>query len=710
MAPFVNLHVHTDASLLDGIIQVRHLVSKVKREGMDTIAITDHGNMANVIEFHQACSKEGIKGIIGEEFYLVDTHDLGSQQYRFHLVLLAKNLQGYRNLLLLTSMANRDGFFQKPQIDRKLLSKHKEGLICLSACLQGEVARLTLFNHYNSVGAQLDERDFPSSFMQSSLVKSHSSARDVVLFYQNLFGEDYFLEVMANGIPEQDIANQAALDLASSLGIVPVFTSDAHYLVPEDKIAHEVWLCNQTGALLSDPDRATWAKLPSNVKPQVKPRLSFRGDAFLWTPTLLASEEHHSRLAGLEGAIANTQLVADRCEQFSIDRVYSLPNFSTPLVSSQSQLSQKASSGLAKKFGGGPQNVPKEYHDQLLYELNVVEELGLADYFLTVVDYVDWSNAQGMLMGAGRGSSVSSLILYSLDVTKIDPIKYQLVFSRFLNSGRKGSLPDIDLDWGPPDRPKVVEYIRKRWGQDNACEICTFQEVKARQAVRDVTRILGLPVWVGDAISKHIPDPGRDKTPSFEGADKDPSWATFFSSLPQEHKQVVEIARKLEGAKKAISTHAGGVIISGDPLWSRAPLMRIIDKRTKKPKLITGYDMDHCEAVGLVKFDLLSVIAIQTVGAVLNSIRLHTGKEIAPYSIPLDDSMVWDTFRRGETEGVFQFDTADSQSAGTISSLAQKVGVTDLRELSDVVALFRPGTLDNDMDKIYLANKRNQKG
>jgi len=702
MSNFVSLHTHTDGSLLDGLIKVPDLVKFIKDYNMPAIAITDHGNLFNAIPFIEETKKQEVKGIVGQEFYLVDESTRLEKQFRYHIVLLAKNNEGYRNLLELTTLANTKGFYMKPRIDKDLLYKYRKGLICSSACLQGEVARAILYKQHLLSTIPQDLVEYPEEFFQTKLALDHRSPEDIISDYLAIFGEDFYLEIMDNKIPEQYLVNDYILQIADTFNIKTILTSDAHYLMPEDRYIHDILLCNQTGSLITDITKSQWKLLPEAERQSKSYRFAFEGEAHMLSDTLISQIllQHPS----YKSSIDNTFLVSQKCEPITLRKSYTLPDFSTPEKDSHKLLSIKAKWGLVKKFNDDPNQIPPNYKERLQYELDTIKEMDFSNYFLVVNDYVSWANRNGCLHGAGRGSGVGSLVLYVLGITKIDPIQYNLVFQRFINKGRKDSLPDIDLDWSTEDRDQILSYLKTRWEEDKVAEICTFTTIQAKSAVKDVTRILGLPYSMGEEISNAIPNPGRGKNPTFTFADKDTGWQKFVNQSSSSVQEIIKIARKLEGVKKAISIHAGGIIISGDRITKRAPLIR------HKDNIICGYDMESTEKLGLIKFDILRVSAIQTINNTLRAIKLSEGVNINLQKIDMKDPKVFETFHDGKTEGIFQFDSATE--GNSITSLAQEVGVEKIEDLCDTIALYRPGILDNDLQKIYLKNKnkkRNEK-
>jgi len=719
---FVNLHLHTDASRLDGIIKIKELVKFISDEEMPAVAITDHGTMSNSIDFLQEVekAKANIKGIVGEEFYVVDDISQRTERYRFHLPLLAKNSTGYKNLLQLTNIANTNGYYYHPCIDNKVLKKYSDGLIALTGCLQGKLARSILLEHYLKNQLELDEQEFKKAFLSSVLFKTGQKPIEIIEELKTIFGNDnVYLEVQQNGIPSQTIVNNAIFTLSKTTDTPAVLTSDAHYMLPSHKEIHDLVLCNATDKKITDLTYDQWKKLPEDQQKKYKYRLSFTGSAHILTPELVSKIVQEDNR--FQAAAENTVKVAEKCEQIKIEKIYSLPSFSTSQESADRILERKAKWGLLEKFNLTSETahlLPQKYKDRIELELEIIKELGFSNYFLVVNDYCKWSRDKEILYGTGRGSGVASLVLYSLGVIRIDPIKYNLIFARFLNRGRKDSLPDIDLDWGPNDAPRIIDYLKEKYGKDHVAQICTYGPLHAKSAIKDICRAMDLPYSVGEYLAARIPSPGRGKTPTFEFAKKSKQYQQFREKIKRDGQlmiartqiytsqtidKIFNAAEVIEGIKKSLSIHASGVIVSGDPISSRCAL------QMHKGELLTEYDMEGCEAVGLVKFDILKVTAIQTIANTLQSIYTYTGEKVDLDKVPLTDKETLQLFKDGDISGVFQFDSSVPGQHKSMANLAKEIEVDTIEELFDIIALFRPGILDNKLDDVYVVNKKANK-
>jgi DNA polymerase-3 subunit alpha len=655
---YIPLHLHTEYSLLDGAIRINDLIAKAKEFDMSTVTITDHGNLFGAIEFYKKVEKAGLKPIIGCELYVTDNHENrggGTSEKRFHLILLCKDIDGYRNLTRLVSKAYIDGFYYKPRIDKDLLEQYSGGLIGLSACLQGEVP-------YYLRSGMLDK------------------ARESALEYQRILGSDnFYLEIQANEMPEQDAVNEQLIELSKDLHIGLVATNDCHYLTKEDAKAHEVLLCIQTGKTLNDADRMRFSK-----------------DSFYFK----SPEEMKETFKDIPEAITNTRKIAEKCNldfNFDEDR---LPAYEVPEGEELKSYLQKLSlEGLKKKLGG---NVPDEYMDRLNRELKLIGEMGFAAYFLIVWDFINYGKRNNIPVGPGRGSAAGSIVAYGLDITDIDPIKYGLLFERFLNPERV-SMPDIDVDFCMDRRGEVIDYVTRKYGRDRVAQIITFGTMQARAVIRDVARAMNIPYSEADKAAKLIPFVPKI---TLETAMKmEPKLKELYDTQP-EIKELINIAQRLEGIARHASTHAAGVVISPDPLTDFLPLY----KAPNDEAITTQFDMDAIKEIKLLKFDFLglkTLTLIDKAEKIINAAREEKdGQDYKPFTIedaPIDDEIAFVLLSTGKTSGVFQL-----ESSG-MKDLLTRLEPEVFEDLIAIVALYRPGPLGSGMVDEYIDGKKARK-
>ena len=525
MSKFVHLHVHSEFSLLDGANRIKDLPVRAKELGMDAIAITDHGSMFGVIDFYKACKANGIKPIIGCEVYVAprtrfDKEPNIDNKYN-HLILLAKNNEGYKNLSKLVSLGYVEGYYYKPRIDKEILEKYHEGLICCSACLAGEV---------------------PQTILRAGMEK----AEEVALWYKNLFGDDYYLEIQANSIRDQIVVNQKLVQLSRKLGIKLVATNDAHYLKKEDYYNHEVLLCIQTGKRMTDEDRMTFET----------------NDFYIKSP-----EEMEEYFKNIPEALENTLEVADKCNvEFEFGHTI-LPNYDVPeeFETHYDYLKKLCDDGLKRKYGD---NITQEITDRAEYELSVIKRMGYVDYFLIVWDYINYAKSQGIPVGPGRGSGAGSIVAYAIGITDIDPIKYSLIFERFLNPERI-SMPDFDVDFCYERRQEVIDYVGRKYGHDHVSQIITFGTMSARMVIRDVARALDVSYAEADKLAKMIPN---ELHITIKKALEQNKELRDLYENDEQVKKLLEIAMGLEGMPRQASTHACGIVITKEPVDTYVPL------------------------------------------------------------------------------------------------------------------------------------------
>lgn len=641
---FVHLHVHTEYSLLDGSGKIKNLISKVKELGMKSIAITDHGAMYGCVDFYKEAKEQGIKPIIGCEIYVaaesmyVKSNNRDNETH--HLVLLVKNKTGYENLMKIVSKASIDGFYYKPRVDHDYLEKHCEGIIALSACLGGEV--------------------------QSNLLRGNvDKAKEVALFYKKIFKEGFYLELQYHGLDEQLRVNEQLEQLSKELDIPLVCTNDVHYINKEDSKAHDVLLCVQTGKTVDEENRMRY---PSN-------------EFYLKSP-----EEMYKNFSYVSEALNNTVKIAEECNFDYEFHVSKLPKFPLPEgVEPFEYLKNVCYEGLRKRY----KDITKELTDRLDYELGVIKNMGYVDYFLIVWDFIRFSNENGIMTGPGRGSAAGSIVAYTLGITKIDPIKYSLLFERFLNPERV-SMPDIDSDFCYERRQEVIDYVVDKYGENNVSQIITFGTMAARACIRDVGRAMNYSYAEVDRIAKMIPtmlgitiDKALEINPELKDAYDE----------EERVKELIDIARSLEGLPRHTATHAAGVVIASQPLVNYVPMQK------NEGSIVTQFPMGTIEELGLLKMDFLGLRTLTVMRDAVELIKESTGKIIDLDKIDFDDKEVYKMLGEGKTVGVFQF-----ESAG-ITSFVKELKPNRLEDIIAGSSLYRPGPMA--AIPRYLENKQN---
>jgi len=644
---FIHLHTHSHYSLLDGLSKIPELVAKAKEFKMPALALTDHGSMYGSIEFYQECKKQGVKPIIGVEVYLAQTSRFDKQgkidSEPYHLVLLAKNKTGYQNLLKLITLAHLEGFYYKPRVDWELLEKYNEGLIALTACLQGEVPRTILAGDINK-------------------------AKELAKKYKKTFGqENFYLELQHNpNIPKQEIINNQLIKFSEELNIPLVATNDAHYLNPEDAEAQDILLCIQTKKKQSDTERMT-----------------MMGEDFSFS----SPEKMKAAFSHLPSALENTQKIADLCNlEIELDKVL-LPHFQVPAGETpDSHLKKLCQKGLEKRFKN---KITPQIQKRLDYELSVIAKTGFASYFLIVQDFVNWSKQNGIVVGPGRGSAAGSLVSYLSNITNIDPLKFELIFERFLNPDRV-SMPDIDLDFADIRRDEVIDYVSEKYGQNQVAQIITFGTMAARAAIRDVGRVLGLSYSYCDRIAKMIPmfmslDDSLKKVPELK---------EVYAEDP-EAKNLIDFAKKLEGVARHSSTHACGVLITPDSLDNHVPVQHA---STDDQNMVSQYSLHPIESLGLLKMDFLGRKNLTIVETALEVISKTTGDKIDIDNIPLDNQKAFQLLKKGQTIGVFQL-----ESSGMKRYLIQ-LEPSNIEDIIVMISLYRPGPMELIPD--YISGKK----
>ncbi|MEK7574079.1 MAG: DNA polymerase III subunit alpha [Patescibacteria group bacterium] len=639
---FVHLHTHSHYSLLDGLAKIDDLVNHAKELGMEALALTDHGNLYGAIEFYQKAKKAGLKPIIGVEAY-VAPHGRFDKRSRiddrpYHLILLAKDKTGWLNLLQLVTKSNLEGFYYKPRVDKEILRQHHEGIIALSACIAGEIPRLIA-------------------------AEKIPAAKEKIGEYQDIFGpENFFLEISHHpGVKDLEKINQVIIKLSKETNAPLVATQDIHYLKSEDMPYHEILLAVQTGSTVNDPGR-----------------LTFKHDDF----SMRSPEQMTELFKETPEAIANTVKIADCCNlEIELGKIF-LPNFPVP----DGQDSNSYLRNLVnEKSTGRFSEITEEIKKRVDYELSVIEKTGFADYFLIVRDIIDWAKERGIVVGPGRGSAAGSLVSYVLGITSINPLKYDLLFERFLNADRI-QMPDIDIDFTDVRRDEVVAYVRNKYGADRVAQIITFGTMAARAAIRDAGRALGIPYGFCDQIAKMIPiTPNPDKKSLLEKSLEDVAELRDLYKRDANAKKLLDAAKKLEGLARHASVHACGLVISKEALTNYLPLQYAPQD---KNIIITQFEMHSVEKIGILKMDFLGLRNLTIIENALGLIKDIYQKEIDINQIPLDDKKTFELLRAGETTGIFQL-----ESSGMRGYLKQ-LKPTEIEDIIAMVALYRPGPME----------------
>ncbi|MCX7988652.1 MAG: DNA polymerase III subunit alpha [Thermodesulfovibrio sp.] len=649
---FVHLHLHTEYSLLDGAIRIEELIEQAKTFNMPALAITDHGNLFGVIEFYKKAKKAGIKPLIGCEIYMAPksrfdkakiNKDSGMpEEASFHLTLLVENEEGYRNLTKLVTSSYIEGFYYKPRIDMEILSKHSKGLIALSGCLKGEIPYNISHGNYN---------------------KAEETAKKL----KDLFEDRFYFEIQPNSIPEQDTVNKTLIELSNKYDIPLVATNDCHYLSKSDAKAHEILLCIQTGKTIKD-----------------EKRMKFQTDEFYFK----SPEEMALSFKEVPESIKNTLEIAERCNfQFKLGE-YKIPIYQVPAgYTPETYIKEIALEGLKERFNN---KIPDAYYQRLEQELRVITNMGFASYFLIVWDFINFARKRAIPVGPGRGSAAGSLVAYALKITDIDPIKYGLLFERFLNPERI-SMPDIDVDFCKDRREEVIKYVSEKYGNDKVAHIITFGTMAAKAVVRDVGRAMNIPLNEVDKIAKMIPNACSSLKQAIE---LEPKLKETYKKNPT-IRELFDIALRLEGLARHASQHAAGVVISPEPLEKFMPLY----KNPGEESIISQFDMKALEDMGLLKFDFLGLKTL----TVINDTIIYAekvGKQIYLNDIPLDDSETYKLLSSGQTIGVFQLESRGMRD------LLQKMQPERFEDLIALVALFRPGPLGSGMVDDFIKRKK----
>ncbi len=682
MSQFTHLHLHTEYSMLDGANKLKELAITLKEQGATSVAMTDHGNMFGAIDFYQTMRSHGLKPIIGLEAYLHNMEDLGdkSSRQRFHLCLYAKNEIGYKNLMYLSSQSYIHGLYYYPRINKKLLEKHSEGLICSSACLQGEVNwHLNIYNERNvRFGA-----------------KGYEAAKEAALWYKRVFGDDFYFEIMRHGIGDQRAIDDDIIRLSKELDIKIIATNDTHYTFKERAEAHEVFMCIGMGKRLNDPDRMRHSVKEFYVK---------------------TSEQMSELFADIPEAISNTQDLANKCNlelklgdptppNFKFTREYA-KEFNITLPQEKMEFSFEnddlvfehlCRKGLEERLKFVDENKHDEYKARLETEIKIIKEMKFSGYMLIVHDFIKVAKDKNIPVGPGRGSAAGSLVAYALKITDIDPLPYNLLFERFLNPERV-SMPDIDVDFCRDRRDEVIDYVIDKYGSDKVAQVSTFNKLLAKGVIRDVARVLDISLQDVDEFIKLVPE--ELKITLDEAYEKEPKIKEFIEKHPK-GKELWEYAKALEGLNRNAGIHAAGLVISNESLWNKTPLFR--QSKNDERHLITQYSKDHLEDVDLIKFDFLGLKTLTLIHNAIKLIKERYNKDIVWESIDVNDSKVYKTIQSGNTLGIFQIESDGMQS------LNARLKPENFEDLIAVLALYRPGPMESGMLDDFIDRKHGLK-
>ena len=646
---FTHLHVHTEYSLLDGSSKIKELLPRAKELGMDSLAITDHGVMYGVIDFYKKAKEVGIKPILGCEIYVAPGSRFDREQSRgedryYHLVLLAENNQGYKNLMKIVTRGFTEGYYYRPRVDYEVLEQYHEGIIALSACLAGEIPNKILKEDYEG-------------------------AREAARRMNALFGQgNFFLELQDHGIREQTQVNSTIMRLAKELDIPLVVTNDVHYIREEDAVPHDLLLCIQTGKLVTDEDR-----------------MRYEGGQFF----LKSEEEMQKIFPYAREALENTHKIAERCNVEIVFGQQKVPKFDVPEgYDAYGYLTELCAAGLKKRYGENP---PEELEERLKYELTTIRDMGYVDYFLIVWDFIRFAKSQGIAVGPGRGSAAGSIVSYCLEITDIDPIRYQLIFERFLNPERV-SMPDIDIDFCYERRQEVIDYVYEKYGKDKVVQIVTFGTMAARMAVRDVGRVMAIPYAQVDKVAKMIP---MELGITIEKALKNNPELRAAYETDEVTKNLIDMSMRLEGLPRHTSIHAAGVVIGSQPLDEFVPLSRGADN-----VITTQFTMTTIEELGLLKMDFLGLRTLTVIQDAVRMAQNRLGKAIDLHQIDYHDPKVYEMIGQAKTEGVFQL-----ESAG-MKSFMRELRPENLEDIIAGISLYRPGPMD--FIPKYIKGKQNK--
>ena len=670
---FVHLHLHTDYSLLDGAIQIKPLAKRTAELGMSACAMTDHGNMFGAISFYHSMKEQGIKPIVGCEVYITrnSRRDRArptgpGQKANYHLILLAKDLEGYQNLVRLTSKAYTEGFYYKPRIDKELLAEHGQGLIALSACMSGVPSALLARDCFDDAAAAAIE-------------------------FEEILGKgNYFLEIQEHGLEAQDRIRKPLVELSKRTGVPLVATNDAHYLTPDDARAHDILLCIGSGKTVNDPNRLRYG--PANF--------------------YVRSPEEMWNIFGKEmpEVLTRTVEIAERCDLKLPESGSYLPNYRIPVSDAGSTAAEYFEKVVREGFDirrarvwerqmakGVLRRTMSDYHERVSREIAMINQMGFAGYFLIVWDFIRYARDHSIPVGPGRGSAAGSLVAYCLAITDVDPLQHDLLFERFLNPDRV-SMPDIDIDFCVRGRPDVINHVADLYGRDSVCQIITFGTMASRSAIKDVGRALDMPYAEVERIAKMIPPPVRGRNVSIASAiEQVPELRKAIDTIPQ-IKDLIDLSQRLEGCARHSSVHAAGVVISPEPLQELIPIAV-----SAKDELTTQYAMSDLEKTGMLKMDFLGLTALTVISDCLKSMKTLLEVEIEWGDIPLDDEKTMQLFADGRTDAIFQFESSGMQE------ICRKLKPKGLEDLAALNALYRPGPLDGGMVDDFIARHLGQK-
>ncbi|MDB4959178.1 MAG: polymerase alpha subunit [Myxococcales bacterium] len=660
MGGFTHLHLHTQYSLLDGAIRVKDLFPKVSELGMDTVAVTDHGNMFGAIDLYTEAKAAGVKLIFGCETYVASTdrHDRTNRR-NYHLILLAKNDVGYKNLSFLNSKGYLEGFYYNPRIDKQILRDHSEGLVGLSACLGGEIAQ-TL--EKNGVAA----------------------AEEVAKEYKDIFSPgDFYLELMPTPTPEQDTLNGELKRMAKKLSMPLVATNDCHYVNRSDAAAHDVLMAIQTGKSLKD-----------------EKRLKHVVDSYY----MKSPAEMEATFKDCGEAIENTAKIAAMCNvKLKLDQTF-LPTYKVPEGETlDTYIGGLVDKGLDRRFATfaarGIKFDPDQYRERCKTELAVIQKMGFSGYFLIVWDFINWAKEHGIPVGPGRGSGAGSAVAWALRITDIDPIEFKLLFERFLNPERV-SMPDFDVDFCMNRRDEVIKYVQDKYGREQVGQIATFHQLKARGVIRDIARAMEFPFAEADKLAKLVPEPVQGKSPPVrEAIEQTPELKQLYNESPL-HRELLDIAASLEGLNRHAGMHAAGIVIAEKPLWEYVPCFR-----GQNDEIVTQFAMKEVEKAGLVKFDFLGLKTLTVIQTAVRLVNLQRppGEELDIDVIPKDDAGVYKMIARADTTGVFQLESSGFRE------MLKTLKPDCLEDIVAAVALYRPGPLEGGMVQDFIERKHGRK-
>ena len=649
---FAHLHLHTEYSILDGACRIANALETAKKMGMESLAITDHGVMYGVLEFYQKAGDLGLRPILGSEVYIAPrgrlAKDAGLDEQSFHLVLLARNNAGYQNLIKIVTRGFTEGFYYRPRVDKEVLADHSEGLIALSACLKGEIPKCLLLGDLDAAGRAAED-------------------------YARIFGDgNFYIELMDHGIPEQAQVTPLLVELARDKGLPLVITNDIHYVRREDSKAHDYLLCIQTGSLLAE-----------------EKRMRFSSDEFF----LKSPDEMDGVFPDFPEAIKNAHDIASRCEvEIPLDNVY-LPMYAPPEgFDLDTYLEHLAREGLKKRYPDPPEEVTERFDA----ELSVIKKLDFSGYFLIVWDFIKYAREKGIRVGPGRGSAAGSLVAYSLGITTIDPMKYGLLFERFLNAERI-ALPDIDIDFSHTRRSEVIDYVTRKYGRDRVAQIISFSRLNARAAVKDVGRVMDMPYQRMDTLAKMVPE---DPNMTIDIAMEQNNELKAVYDGDSEVREIIDTARSLEGLARHDTIHAAGVVIADNELTKYMPLQR---KGGENAEVVSQYDMYQIEKLGLLKVDLLGLRNQSLLELTVELANSRHNVELDIDNIPMDDRPTFELIQSGRTVGTFQL------ASPGMRSLMREMMPNKFEDIIALIALYRPGPLKSNMDKVFVEQKHGRR-